>query len=373
MKHTTTTLLFLGLLGCGDPDNLRPDNLEGAEQPVTGAAFLGARSCPPGSPSCNNCVNDLRATLDAGFDGAFHWDAKPWRFNWTRDYPPTGRSPSSAFQDDSLIPDHHVQGFVRTNSSRVRFMMTHSDESAGSIARIVQLSDGRKQLDTLVRSTIAHPSGGQVLGGYFAFAEHNSLRVLDVDGPATDLRQTFPRTDSLRTGGDGAGGGLGAVRLSDGRTMIVVSTPGGDGSATRRTLFYVKDGDIAEPAPLRLVGETPYAQPAGWNGDYQRSENLSVLTECSTGKIYTLHATGEVDGVRAYFRLSRVDTTADGQARLTTIKAYNTTQNIFNCHLRSSGTAFATPTHRLELYCHQWATKRFLFDSTGEFYFNVGD
>lgn len=373
MKHTTAMLLLLAPLGCGGEDLLTHDDLEGAEQPVTAATFLGARSCPPGSPSCNHCVNDLRAQLDAGFDGAFHWDAKPWRFNWTRDYPPTGRSPSSAFQDDSLIPDHHVQGFVRTNSSHIHFMMTHSDNSGGSIARIEQLADGKKQLDTLVRSTIDHPSGGQVLGGFFAFAEHNTLRVLDVDGPATDLRQTFPRTDSLRTGGDGAGGGLGAVRLSDGRTMIIVSTPGGEGSATRRTLFYVKDGDIADAAPLTLVGETPYAQPASWNGDYQRSENLSVLTECATGKIYTLHATGEVDGVRAYFRLSRVDTGADGRARLTTIKAYNTTQNLFNCHLRSSGTAFATPSHHLELYCHQWATKRFFFDSTGEFFFNVAD
>ena len=41
--------------------------------------------------------------------------------------------------------------------------------------------------------------------------------------------------------------------------------------------------------------------------------------------------------------------------------------------VRSSGTAFATPSHHLELYCHQWATKRFFFDSTGEFFFNVAD
>lgn len=362
---------LLALAACGGLDPSELDDESDAAEAIA-QAYLGDTSCAAGSLDCNSCVNDVRASLDAAFAGAFDWDSKPWRFQWTRNYAPSGAEPESVYQDGALLPEHHVQGFVRTNSSRIRFMMTHSDTSKGSISRIEQLSDGRKQLATLVRSNDNHPSGGQVLGAFFAFAEGSALRVLDVDGPATDYRVGFPSTDSLGTGASGAGGGLGAVRLRDGRTLIIVSTPGGEARATRRTLFYAKAGGLSTRSPLTLVGETPYSQPSSWSGDYQRSENLSVITECGTGRIFTLHATGEVDGLDGYFRLSRVDTAADGSARLTTLKAYDTTQNPFDCHLRSSGTAFGTPAHRLELYCHQWSTKRFLWESTGEFHFSVG-
>jgi hypothetical protein len=374
---------LIGLIGCGaEPDALEsPGDLafdsESADESSSAAiatpTFLGQTNCPAGSPGCNSCVNDVRRALDDGFAGGFSWDRKPWRFSWTRSYAPANVRPDSAYQDGSILPDHHVQGFVRTNSSRIRFMMTHSDETRGSISRIEQLADGRKQLATLVGAGIPHPSGGQVLGKFFLFAEGNTLRVLDVDGPATNLRLSFPTTDTQRSGARGAGGGLGAVRLADGRTLIIASTPGGEAAATRRTLFYTKPGTITDAGALTLVGETNYSQPAAWRGDYQRSENLSVLTECGTGTIYTLHATGEVDGLRGYYRLSRVDTAANGRATLTTIKAYNMNQNIFDCHLRSSGTAFATPQHTLELYCHQWSTQRLFGLSGGEFEFTVGN
>lgn len=373
---------LLSLLGCGaEPDALEaPREVaadsesadESSSAAVTTPAYLGQTTCPAGSTGCNSCVDEVRRALDDGFAGGFSWDSKPWRFSWTRSYSPANVRPDSAYQDGSLLPDHHVQGFVRTNSSRIRFIMTHSDETLGSISRIEQLPDGRKQLATLVSAGIPHPSGGQVLGKFFLFAEGNTLRVLDVDGPATNLRLSFPTTDTQRGGARGAGGGLGAVRLADGRTLVIASTPGGENPGTRRTLFYTKPGTITDPGALTLVGETNYSQPAAWRGDYQRSENLSVITECGTGTIYTLHATGEVDGLRGYYRLSRVDTAANGRATLTTLKAYNMNQDIFDCHLRSSGTAFATPQHTLELYCHQWSTQRLFGLSGGEFEFTVG-
>jgi hypothetical protein len=200
-----------------------------------------------------------------------------------------------------------------------------------------------------------------VLGDSFLFAEGPTLRVVNVTGPERSQLFPLPKPSWATPGAGLSGGGVGAVKLHDGRTLVISSTPGGEDPGTRRTLFYAKQGALTDPTPFALIGETEYAQPAAWKGDYQRSENLSVLTECGTGTIFTLHATGDREMYgRGFFRLSRVDT-VKGVPTLTTLRAYNMDQSIWDCHLRSSGTAWARADHSVGILCHEWVARRGIF------------
>lgn len=334
--------------------------------------ILGDVSCVAGAPDCNVCVNDVFASVTDGFGGRFDWTTSRWTFTWEKAYPPQSAKPIGVFHDGVALidgPEHHVQGFVHTNSSSVPFMVTHSDDSKGGIGRI----DDRHRLVSLLRSNDNHPSGGQVLGDSFLFAEGPVLRVVNVAGPERSQLFRLPAPAWAKPGDGLSGGGVGAVRLRDGRTLVISSTPGGETAGVRRTLFFTKSGALTDASPFALLGETEYSQPAGWNGDYQHSENLSVLTECGTGTIFTLHATGDREMYgRGYFRLSRVDT-VNGVPKLTTLRAYNMDQNIWTCHLRSSGTAWARPDHSLGIACHEWLARRGFFglDDEGEFSFRV--
>jgi hypothetical protein len=116
------------------------------------------------------------------------------------------------------------------------------------------------------------------------------------------------------------GGGLGLARLHDGTTLLIVSAPGGgfrphtrdvasDDNARARypRLYRFVPGVFATDAKSSLLGEWPHpgvsSKPDG-PGPY--SENLSVVTECGSGNIYTIHTTGEY-GLKGngYWRLSR--------------------------------------------------------------------
>lgn len=333
---------------------------------------LGDTTCAVGASDCNVCVNDVFGTVDRGFGGRFVWSTGRWDFTWERQYPPSNAKPIGVFHDGVALidgPEHHVQGFVHTNSADVPFMVTHSDDTKGGIGRI----DKNRQLATLIRSNDNHPSGGQVLGDSFLFTEVATLRVVNVTGAERSQLFPLPKPAWATTGQGLSGGGVGAVKLRDGRTLVISSTPGGDAAGTRRTLFFVKAGALTAAAPFTLLAETEYAQPTGWKGDYQRSENLSVITECGTGTIFTLHATGdrELYG-RGYFRLSRVDT-VNGLPKLTTVKAYGMDQSIWDCHLRSSGTAWARADHSLGIACHEWLARRGIFgwNDDGDFSFRT--
>lgn len=370
LRCFTLAVLASTLAACGpmDPD----EEAAFAAQELVARRYLGDTTCQPGAADCNVCVNDVVGSLDRGFGGHFSWRTHDWEFTWEKKYPPQNVTPLAVFHDGvSLlgIPTHHVQGFVRTNSAAVPFIVTHSDDDFGGIGRI----DSKGRLDTLLRSADNHPTGGQVLGNSFVFAEEGKLRVINVTGAERSRRLVVPAPTWAKPGAGLSGGGLGAVKLTGGGTLVISSTPGGEDPGPRYTLFFTKAGTLDDATPLALVGETTYAQPAGWGKDYRFSENLSAVTECGTGKIYTLHVSGDVSiQGRGYFRLSRVDTVA-GKPTLVTLKAYEMGQSLFDCHLRSSGTAFARADHTLGLVCHEWIARRGIFgwDETGSFSYRM--
>ena len=375
-RRFLSALLIAALSACGvsqaELAGHDDDSATAAAELALSRKLLGDTTCPVGASDCNVCVNDVFASLNAGFAGGFSWASGRWNFTWERAYPPSNTKPVAVFHDGVALidgPEHHVQGFVRTNSPDVPFMVTHSDDNKGGIGRI----DDSGNLATLLRSVDNHPSGGQVLGNSFLFAEAATLRVVNVTGPETNRRLVFPTPSWAKPGVGLSGGGLGAVKLRDGRTLVVSSTPGGDEAGPRRTLFFAKAGAIDDATPLALLSETVYSQPDAWKGDYERSENLSVLTECGIGTIFTLHVTGDRDMYgRGYFRLSRIDT-VDGAPKLTTLKAYGMDQSLWDCHLRSSGTAFARPNHTLGLVCHEWIARRGIFgtNDNGDFSYRI--
>jgi len=110
-----------------------------------------------------------------------------------------------------------------------------------------------------------------------------------------------------------------------------------------------KPGDIyAKKSATRGVGKIlERKQPIAY------SENLSLVTECSTGDLYTVHTTGTYGLVGSgFWRLSRIDGDA-AAPRLTHIAIREQPQRERNCHHRSSATVTVSPAGKLEFLCSE--------------------
>jgi hypothetical protein len=100
------------------------------------------------------------------------------------------------------------------------------------------------------------------------------------------------------------------------------------------------------------------------------SENLSLVTECGTGHLYTIHTTGQYllngDG---YWRLSRVES-GTKEPRLQHIGMAKQSQDTGDCHHRSSATVHVNKSGELEFLCTERSVlKR---SPTGTFSFKEG-
>jgi len=231
--------------------------------------ILGNTTCAVGATDCNVCVNDVFGTVDRGFGGRFVWTNGRWDFTWERQYPPSNTKPIGVFHDGVALvdkPEHHVQGFVHTNSADVPFIVTHSDDTKGGIGRI----DKNNKLATLIRSNDNHPTGGQVLGNSFLFAEVATLRVVNVTGPERSQLFPLPKPTWAKPGQGLSGGGVGAVKLQDGRTLVISSTPGGD-AADPGFLYDGRQRLLAGLARLHK-GREVASLPELWNAQLQRAQ-----------------------------------------------------------------------------------------------------
>jgi hypothetical protein len=363
-----------------------------APPPLT--SLRGSTACNYGDPDCNRCATDVPTQFKLAFETGHRpwigWDAHSWNFRGNHKYPPDGLRPEYAFKPygegkDVGVVVKHIQGFVRTNSSRFPYAGSHSHKSTGSIF-FVERDGGKTALHALYRSNYAHPSGVAVLGDGLFVAEGTFLRRFSVSaagrnqpGPRFDL----PRNDDKR-GLENGGGGLGLAKLHDGTTLLIVSAPGGgfrphtrdvardDNARARYTRLYRFVPDVfAKNAESSLLGEWKHpgvsSKPDG-PGPY--SENLSVVTECGSGNIYTIHTTGEYalkgDG---YWRLSRVDGTPD-HPRLVHVATSRQSQNNESCHHRSSATVHVNKEGELEFLCSERAVIK--WHPTGRFDFREG-
>ncbi len=339
----------------------------------------GNLKCKYGDGDCNRCANDVPTQFKLAFEkGHRPWivfKGASWSFSGDRRYPPDNVKPEDAFIP--LNASKHIQGLVRTNSSTYPYAGSHSHTSRGSIFFIAN-KDGKNKLYSMHNSTRDHPGGVHVLGDGLFVPEGDSLRwfaVDAVDRGGFNQNNSFkiPKDDKDPKGLQGGGGGLGLAKLADGTYLLVVTAPGdgfrpklGIGSLgaadenrrARFTRFYrITGSDAGHPdKPVEFLGQYEH----GYLSKYPEtpmaySENLSLVTECGTGHLYTIHTTGEYklngDG---YWRLSRVESGLDeGEPRLKHISIARQSQDTGDCHHRSSATVRVNKSGQLEFLCSE--------------------
>ncbi len=314
-------------------------------------------NCKLGEADCNICVSDMRKQFQKASTDRISWKSRPWRFNWPQKYPPFGLTPKDIFDGVPAyalgIPDTHIQGFVKTNSPRFPFAGSHSHKSKGGIFVVKQNVNGGLSLSTLSRTNSRHPSGVHVLGKYLIYAEGNQLVFKNLNTPHNTNDYKLKISKPL------FGGGLGLTRLSKDNYLLITTGPGGQKTRPRYHHFYHLKFNNGRPNSLLFLGQSQSTVPSNWPRPLRYSENVSVLTECGTGKVYTIHTTGDEKGVSAikgngYWRLSVLETTG-GKLALRSLYAFSTRQNMSSCNIRAAATAFADRQHRLNFYCHGYA------------------
>jgi len=323
---------------------------------------------------CNRCATDVATQFRLAFETGHHpwikWHAGSWIFGGSNRYPPDNRKPEDAFyRFDEGLAGQHIQGLVRTNSSRYPYAGSHSHKETGSIFFISADDNGKKSLFSLHRSNDDHPSGVHVLGDGLYVAEGDRLRWFGISAAIDnqDHGYVIPKElDPRHKGLQGAGGGLGLAKLQD-KSYLLVVTARGDGFRLgttidglkenvepRYTRFYRIIGDDAgHPSkPIQFLGEWKHGELSKYpKTPMAYSENLSLVTECGTGHLYTIHTTGQYllngDG---YWRLSRLESGPNGP-RLIHIAMAKQPQRQDDCHQRSSATVHVNQNGELEFLC----------------------
>ncbi|HEY6560421.1 MAG TPA: hypothetical protein VI072_24220 [Polyangiaceae bacterium] len=351
--------------------------------------------CSSGALDCNVCANDVAAqfkhlsgeNLPAGAELSAEENYE-WSFDRNQPYPPSGSKPKNALEQ--ALVDYHFQGFVRTNSSSVPFAGTYSHSDNGSIFFI----DGPDlELEALHDAWTGHPSGASVLGRFVLFGDHtsDSPRAVRMIPVPNHLEETMAHLfiPPFDVGGVTKeiqmGGGVGMVKLTSGGYMLISTGPGGPtftddkkhNPDPRYTDFhYVRANPNAAGTALSPLGTILPASNGAMDltpfhigrwlqayGDgaaakkYQYSENLTVISECETGDVYVIHAS-MLDPHKliiqpGYWRLSRVGWNGM-QPYLHQVDVFEQDQDWESCYIRSAGTAWVNPSHKIELYCHDY-------------------
>ena len=280
--------------------------------------------------------------------------------------------------EDAFIPLTRANTYRVWSDQLVRlpYAGSHSHTSRGSIFFIAN-NDGKNKLYSMYNSTRDHPGGVHVLGDGLFVPEGDSLRWFSVDAV---YRGGFNQNNSFKIPKDakdpkglqGGGGGLGLAKLADGTYLLVVTAPGdgfrpklGIGSLgaadenrrARYTRFYrITGGDAGHPdKPVEFLGQYEHGYLSVSDTPMAYSENLSLITECGTGHLYTIHTTGEykLDG-DGYWRLSRVESGGEGgDLRLKHISIVRQSQDNADCHHRSSATVHVNKNGQLEFLCSE--------------------
>lgn len=317
----------------------------------------GDANCRRGEADCNVCAANVQQQFKKASAGQISWKTIPWRFTWPQAYPPYNKRPLDIFDGDPAyalgIPDTHIQGFVRTNSSTYPYAGSHSHKKQGGVFVIRKTGDGKKYLSSLHPAKSRHPSGVQVLGKYLLYGEKNIVFFKDLNSPnqRNNIALSIPNANF--------GGGVGAIRLSRDNYLLVTSGPGGQKSGPRYNRFYHLRGVNGRPTSLSFLSQSRNVNPTAWPKSYGFSENLSLITECGTGDVYAVHTTGDEKGVKAikgngYWRLSKLRDNY-GSPEFTPINAFSTRQNMSSCNVRASATVHVNNQRKLEFYCHGYA------------------
>ena len=344
----------------------------------------GDTRCAFGQNDCNVCAVNVQQQFQKAASKQINWSRKRWRFSWPQAYPPQNVRPFDVFDGDPKyalgIPDTHIQGFVRTNSRTYPYAGSHSHKRKGSIFVVKQGANGEQYLASLHQTTGRHPSGVQIIGRYLIYGEGTRLYFKDINSKNQDydIRLTAPNARF--------GGGLSIIKLADNNHLLIATGPGGQKPGPRVNRFYHLRSANGRPSSLTYINESTTKKPSQWPNILSFSENMSAITECGTGDIYTVHTTGDEQGLSAiagkgYWRLSKL--VSNGKALgLKAVNAFTTGQDMKRCNVRASATVNVNARNRLEFVCHGYAKDP---DGSGfnilgkasrnrdKFYYNVGE
>jgi len=317
----------------------------------------GDFNCSMGQADCNVCAVNVQQYFRKATSQQISWKSQPWLFNWPSTYPPQRKRPLDIFNGDAAyalgIPDKHIQGFVKTNSSLYPYAGSHSHKKNGGIFFIKRGDNGKNYLGSLHQLAGRHPSGVHVIGKYLVYGMNDRLYFKDIN--SRNQQSTF----NLKIPKPGFGGGLGVLKLSKDNHLIITSGPGGQDKRPRYNRFYHLKSINGRPVSITLISESASIKPAKWPSSLTFSENLSLITECGSGDIYSIHTSGDEKGVLAisgngYWRLSKL-VSQQNRLSLKPISAFASRQNMSSCNIRAAATVHVNEQHQLEFYCHAYA------------------
>jgi len=329
-----------------------------ARSPIAQTNWLiGADNCAHGSVDCNRCAPDVEQQWSDMAAGALSWRERSWHFGWDRAAQPSGLTPDQAWDTGGII-EQHAQGFVRTNHATVKYAMSHSDDTFGSLT-FVNSSDN---IHALHRTASVHPSGIFALGNYVGMVDgEHSVRFVDT------TRSLESHDLSFRLGPEAGGpgvrsgnGGIAMARLWGGGYLLVVGQ-GGVNTDPQDTDLYFVDGPLTAPHRKQRLGVYRPAPGPGFN----QSENISVITECGSRSIYTVHMMGDDIGGEGYYVLARVTWGANGPW-LSRVNVKRVNSDIDYCHHRSAASASVRDNGTVDLYCHERAEDNGFLSGPGD-------
>lgn len=350
-------------------------------------SIRGDTACSADRKYCNACATDVRKQFLQAFAGRgspVKWKRGSWKFRGDKPFDPDNLKPETVFKGR---PKYHIQGLVRTNSLRIGYAGSHSHGTTGTIFFIERRGDGN-YLHSIYKSADKHPSGVTILGNYLFVAEKNRLRRFTVNAVGGRQNYVYRRCVNGVPGGEllnvsSAGGGLGLARLKDGTTLLVVSERGAgfrtrtfgkfgrENAEDRYTAFYrfVPNAFTKDACAIPL-GKYKHPGTKSKPADAKPySENLSVVTECGTGHIYTIHTTGKYRALgNGYWRLSSIRLGDVPFLKHVVMKTQK--QRFEYCHHRSSATVRVGFQNKLEFLCSE---RRVVSRRNGEFNFLESD
>lgn len=374
------------LLGCNHVCPGAGWHPEVPEAPETDAAaeaevqpLKGDVTCLPGAADCNVCAPNIQAQFESKWSGAVH----DWSF--ARPRPGHAVPPRRAYFAGF---NGHAQGFVRLNPPHDGYAMVHSKGRPRGFASLSFISaetpqpEPKLELASLfpLQARRGHTTGVFVLGDQVGvLIAPRSLAFVDVRAAFESKPQV--RHLQLWNPDDGVpfmeapkahgltdwSGGIAMAKRATGDFVLLANEGGDRASSGRSHVFIVAptrpllDGT---PVPTIEVGESAY--PVGFPlcNEHHHSENVTLITECGSGDIYSVHV-GSNDTVRArgfepgtfhtFWRLSRL-VLQDGQVTLEPRGVYLRKARLEYCHGRSAGSAHVDPvTRRVHLLCHERA------------------
>jgi len=358
MRFISLSVLVILLQACAASSKNEPARdfvrYESFADQVLSAEFKADTACKKGDVDCNVCATDVQKQFHDASQGKLTWSKNSWGFAWNEAYEPDNATPKSIFGSpvkgflDITVAVKHVQGFVRTNSEQFPYAGSQSHTSTGGVF-VVKKTDSGLALASLHKTASAHPSGVQILGKYLVYGENGSLIFKDLN--------SINQVDDTELSINGAyGGGLGLVKLENGKHLVITTGPGGETNMNKKNYFFELDFQGGSPDSLTKVNEESVVIPSDWSRKYMLSENNSVISECGTGDIYVVNVSGDTGAKllsgKGYWRLSKLESKNDALT-LKAINYYKRSQNSSSCNSRATGTINVTGDHKLEFYCHE--------------------